>query len=353
VTARLSRSACARAASFSFSVHATSMLNTPRRIKSKPGAQAGRRRPLCVGINRYPNPQHRLAGCVADAQTWAQTLTRLGFTTSMLLDAQATREAISRELLSLVADSRAGNVIVFQYSGHGTTLPDLNGDEEDGYDEAICPVDFEQGALFIDDDIAQAIRTLPDGVNLTVFMDCCHSGTNSRFAIGVPANIPRPGRQERKRYIVATPDLIAAHKRFRQTLDDGQRSVVGTGGRTLMRDIKFSACLDSEVAWESDGQGEFTLRATQVLAAGIDGMSNLQFVRRVISAFGMGTRQHPMLDCAPASGSQGLLQPLSGNGTAAMAGAPARASRIDAALLAQTAASLQQLAAQLATIGEP
>jgi hypothetical protein len=48
-----------------------------------------------------------------------------------------------------------------------------------------------------------------------------------------------------------------------------------------MRDVKFAACLDGEVAWESDGHGEFTLRATRVLADRIDAMTNEQFARRV------------------------------------------------------------------------
>jgi hypothetical protein len=99
-------------------------------------------------------------------------------------------------------------------------VPDLNGDEEDGQDEAICPVDFASGALYIDDDIAQVFERLPDDVNLTCFMDCCHSGTNSRFAVGVPATIPRAGTDMRKRYVVATPELVDAHARFRQKMGD-------------------------------------------------------------------------------------------------------------------------------------
>jgi hypothetical protein len=115
-----------------------------------------------------------------------------------------------------------------------------------------------------------------------------------------------------------------------------------------MRDIKFSACLDSEVAWESDGHGEFTLRATRTLAAGIDGLSNEQFIRRVTADFGMGTRQHPLLDCGPGSGSRPLLQAISGNGAVAAPVAAATSSGIDDALLAQTLVTLQQLVAQLA-----
>ena len=316
-----------------------------------PPSGAGRRRALCVGINRYPTPAHRLAGCVADAQMWADALTRIGFTASLLLDEQATREAIDRELLALVNNSVAGDVIVFQYAGHGTHVPDLNGDDEDGEDEALCPVDFATGALYIDDDVAAAFARIPDGVNLTCFMDCCHSGTNSRFGVGVPpTDGSRSGKDERKRYVIATPDIIDAHRHFREK-SGGRQRAVSSGGISLMRDVKFAACLDAEVAWESDGHGEFTLRATRVLAAGIDGLTNKEFAQRVIAEFGISTRQHPMLDCAPDATTRHLLQSTRQNaaGGASAFSASAMPGAVDSATLAQTLASIQQLLAKLAS----
>ncbi|MEO7401547.1 MAG: caspase family protein [Polaromonas sp.] len=310
----------------------------------------GRRRALCVGINRYPDPRHQLAGCVADARMWADALSRLGFTASLLLDGQATREAIDRELLALVNSSAPGDVIVFQYAGHGTHVPDLNGDEEDGQDEAICPVDFAAGALYIDDDIAAAFTRIPDGVNLTCFMDCCHSGTNSRFAVGAPPTQgARSGKDERKRYVEATPDIIEAHRRFREKSGGGQRAI-SSGGISLMRDVKFSACLDAEVAWESDGHGEFTLRATRILGSGIEGFTNREFAQRVIADFGISARQHPMLDCVQDANTRYLLQPArpSAAGGAGSFSGPAMAGSVDNAMLVQTLASIQQLLAALA-----
>lgn len=279
------------------------------------GSRRARRMALCIGVDRYPDPRHRLAGCVADARMWSDALSGLGFETTMLTDGDATREAIDRELERLVGNSRSGDVLVFQYSGHGTHLPDLDADEEDREDEAICPVDFATGALYIDDDIARVLRQLPDGVNLSFFMDCCHSGTNTRFAVGAPDTGSRgAASDERKRFVVPTVELIDAHRRFRRQSRFAMRAVApgGTGGRSRMRDVKFAACLDGEVAWESDGHGEFTLRATRVLADGIDAMTNEQFARRVTEAFGANPRQHPMLDCADDARALRLLQPLAG-----------------------------------------
>src|SRR3712207_8247344 len=100
-----------------------------------------RRRALCIGIDTYPTAP--LNGCVADAKLWQQTLKQLGFETRVLLNEQAKWANIIAALTDFVKDSRSGDVLVLQYSGHGTTVPDASGDETSGnnirQDEALCP----------------------------------------------------------------------------------------------------------------------------------------------------------------------------------------------------------------------
>ena len=48
----------------------------------------------------------------------------------------------------------------------------------------------------------------------------------------------------------------------------------------------FCACRSREVALESAGHGHFTTRATAILNQGIAGLTNGEFQRRVITAFG-------------------------------------------------------------------
>ena len=283
------------------------------RTSSSVSANGGRLLGLCVGIDQYPNPRHQLAGCVADARMWADALSRLGFSSKLLLDEQATRQAIAAELEALITQSTAGDVLVFQYSGHGTQLPDLNGDEDDQTDEALCPIDFASGAFFLDDDIAELFARLPAGVNLTCFTDCCHSATNTRFAVGLPTDARPSGHDERKRFVIADANMIAAHEQFRRRMGGASRAL-SSGGPDTMRDIKFSACLDAEVAWESDGHGEFTLRATRLLAAGVDGTSNEDFARRVSADFGANARQHVGLDCSAELRGLRLLAPRNTTG---------------------------------------
>ncbi|HEX2190144.1 MAG TPA: caspase family protein, partial [Longimicrobiaceae bacterium] len=234
------------------------------------GGGGGRRRALCVGIDRYASSP--LAGCVADARLWARTLGEIGFgTPTLLTDSQATRGAILHELEQLLADSRSGDVVVFQFAGHGTQLPDAGGDEAGGdtagLDEALCPFDMDSGAFVIDDDVAEVLAGTPPGVNVTLFIDCCHSGTVSRFGVGTAAAEGR-ARDERPRFIVADPALKQAHLDFRARLG---RSRARHRGPETMTEVLFSACLSSELAWESNGQGEFTLRATRSCGRGWTG----------------------------------------------------------------------------------
>jgi hypothetical protein len=50
--------------------------------------------------------------------------------------------------------------------------------EEDGYDETICPFDFDKAGMIVDDEIFdRLVAPLPSGVKLTAVLDCCHSGT--------------------------------------------------------------------------------------------------------------------------------------------------------------------------------
>jgi hypothetical protein len=312
----------------------------PPAVGASPGG--GRRRALCVGIDRYPRMP--LAGCVADARDWAQCLEALGFEPALLLDEAATRSRILEDLRALVASGRSGDVLVFQFAGHGTELADLDGDEVAGTngprDEALCPHDIAQGAFVIDDDLAEVFAALPEMVNLTCFIDCCHSGTITRLMVG-PAG-DGDGRDRRARFLPATAEMEAAHRRFRERLGGTRAAPPRTA--EAMRQVVFSACRDHEVAFETAGHGDFTLRATRVLAGGIGGLTHEAFQERVHAAFGEGARQHPELDCAPAARSR-LLLATAGAAPGADGRAPAAA---PAASLAAVADALRAVATALA-----
>ena len=77
-------------------------------------------------------------------------------------------------------------IVAFWYShhiGHGGQTPDLDGDEDDGYDEVIYPVDFKTAGHIVDDEMHRImVKPLLPGVRLTAIFDSCHSG----YALDLP-----------------------------------------------------------------------------------------------------------------------------------------------------------------------
>lgn len=135
------------------------------------------RRSLHVGINSYPGAP--LQGCIADAQDWQRELVRRGYSAELLVDGFATKRVILERLAELVKGARWGDRLVFTYSGHGTWIPDVDGDEPDRRDEALVSVDMR---TISDDELYAVIGGVPRGVRLTIVSDSCHSGSVSRFA---------------------------------------------------------------------------------------------------------------------------------------------------------------------------
>jgi hypothetical protein len=67
-----------------------------------------------------------------------------------------------------------------------------------------------------------------------------------------------------------------------------------------MRQVVFAACLDREVAYEENLQGDFTRCALPILQRG-EPLTNERFQEAILTAFGAQARQHPLLDCAGAA----------------------------------------------------
>jgi len=101
---------------------------------------------LLVGINDYPGKGNDLLGCVNDVQNMHDLLISLfGFSREsivMITDSAATTFNILKALEMLVYEAKPGDLLVFHYSGHGSQVPDANGDETDKLDEIICPWDL-------------------------------------------------------------------------------------------------------------------------------------------------------------------------------------------------------------------
>lgn len=88
-----------------------------------------------------------------------------------------TKKHILEELTALVSTARTGDSLWFSFSGHGSQVKDHNGDESDGWDETILPLDYKSAGHIIDDDLYKIVSRVPAGARLTVLLDACHSGT--------------------------------------------------------------------------------------------------------------------------------------------------------------------------------
>jgi len=143
------------------------------------------KRAVLIGIN-YTGQKGELSGCHNDVKNVARYLSEVqGFkkeNVTILMDdgnhKPPTKTAIISAYKKLVKESKKGDVVFCHYSGHGGRLPDDNGDEEDGYDETLIPVDFEKRGQIRDDDLLKIlVSPMSEGVTMTCLMDCCHSGT--------------------------------------------------------------------------------------------------------------------------------------------------------------------------------
>lgn len=143
----------------------------------------GRCRALLIGIN-YVGSSCELRGCHNDVETMRRYLEGKGFSDDVriLMDDGEHENPDKANIVSgmqwLVEGAAAGDSLFFHYSGHGASVKDDDGDEADGKDECLCPVDLQTNGLLRDDEVFQyLVGPIPDGVLLTAVLDCCHSGT--------------------------------------------------------------------------------------------------------------------------------------------------------------------------------
>ena len=160
--------------------------------------QAQTKRALLVGISDYgnvnedPNKWSNISGA-NDIKLLKPLFSQQGFKITSFVDAEATYSAIIKSLGKLTKSCKKGDLVYVHFSMHGQPIEDLNGDEEDGWDEALIPVDaqmkFEEGIYewknhLLDDTLEKYFNKIRSKIGtkgqLYVVLDACHSGTASR-----------------------------------------------------------------------------------------------------------------------------------------------------------------------------
>jgi hypothetical protein len=158
---------------------------------------------LGIGIN-YIGTSSQLYGCINDVINSEKFFNNKfpNLQSSFLTDTtvkKPTRDVILAEIQMLLVKSKPFDTIILHYSGHGTSVTDTNGDEEDKKDECIVPIDLK---VITDDTLNQILfNYLKPNVFLFCLFDSCFSGTvldlkytylSSTIPIKINNNKPQP-----------------------------------------------------------------------------------------------------------------------------------------------------------------
>ena len=182
-------------------------------------AMAQNKRALLVGISDYQ--------CIYKYGGWNNihgkndidmlntTLKESGVSVSCLYDREATKAGISKALNLLASQCKVGDIVYLHFSTHGQPFEDDNGDEDDGWDESIVPVDapieytkgkYEGENHLIDDELHKFCTRIRKAIGtkgmLYVVIDACHAGKASmgieeEVIRGTKAGFTRSGKYYR------------------------------------------------------------------------------------------------------------------------------------------------------------
>lgn len=262
------------------------------------------RKALLVGINEYKGISD-LSGCINDVTNMRNILkTYLGFTNRdirVLVDDRATKANILKRLQSMVTKAKAGDFLVFHFSGHGSQIRDRDGDElKDQMDELICPYDMNWDNGFITDDDLHAIFTkLPENVLLEVFLDSCHSGTALKDVnLWRPAELG-PVNPLKIRFLPPPADILCRVEGEEDELKP--KRGFSTEDRSTLHHVLWAGCKDNQTSADAfiDGtyNGAFTYYFCKHMRDSAGSLSRSELLKRTRNSLKHnGYSQTPQLE---------------------------------------------------------
>lgn len=213
---------------------------------------------LLIGIN-YIGTNDALNGCINDIKNINDILTkRCGYNSQdirILTDetqVKPNRNEIENGIRWLVNNCKAGDTLFFYYSGHGSQITDRSGDESDGKDDVLVPLDYTKSGVISDDWMFLNLSSvLPSGVTLWSFTDCCHSGTMMDLQYNLQCNSVFRRGKTNKNIVYNTNEWT------------NQFGFSTEKNRVTNADVySFSGCLDPQTAADAfiknQSQGAFT-----------------------------------------------------------------------------------------------
>lgn len=171
---------------------------------------------VVIGIGKYQDSAWNVIHGDKDVPVVKRMLVNSGFSDiTTLTNSEATKAGISSAFQSLLNRCRKNDIVYIHFSGHGQRMTDVNGDEDDGWDESWIPYDAclsycnrDRGEKHLSDDEVGAWMTeirKKIGIKgqIVLVVDACHSGDSSRnlddvCVRGVEKNFILPHSDKRK-----------------------------------------------------------------------------------------------------------------------------------------------------------
>lgn len=337
---RMSLLSCIRAAHiWSIAVLATGLMSATEPVSAQ--SASGARRALLIGINDYRNVAP-LRGSLNDIASMQEVLvTRWGFTPDQITvvqDAAATRAGILAALDQLVRTAQPNDFVYIHYSGHGSQVKDLNGDEPDGLDETIVPQDGRgAGVPDITDDELDALFARLRTKRAVIVLDSCHSGTATRAVDVQTRSVPQDSRLDLYQHAAST-----------------QTRAIVSG--TTPAYVLFSAAASNQEALDGPIDGTYHGFFSYALSRSAAGMSTQASPREIFAGataelarieqrFGRVAMPEPQLEGAPESLARSLI--ADGSASAALLGVsnPASSLRVDVAVVPPSSVATRDIVA--------
>lgn len=215
-----------------------------------------------------------------DVDTMEAIARKQGFETRTLKTESATRDNVIAAFRTAAEELKPGDFFLVTYSGHGDTVPDLSGDEDDRQDDTWCLHD----GCFLDDELNVLLAGFQAGCRVLVLSDSCHSGTmlkGEKKSEGDTEHV-----EDEYIYSRAVPrsTSIKAFKNHYEYYASLQ-SELPTPRPEIAASVRLlSGCQEDQQSFGSPTTGRFTEAVKNVFADGAFEGSYRQFHAQIIKA---------------------------------------------------------------------
>lgn len=256
---------------------------------------------LLVGINQYTGGT-KLEGCVTDVELQRELLIhRFGFRPADVLtltDKAATRSAVESAFLEhLVNQAQPGDVVVFHFSGLGSTIPGKTPETTQNslvMVDTLPPVDVPIVNDLLEETLWLLVRSLKTD-KVTTILDTSYAYPGSPLQGNLRVrSFPNPSTAQPSQAELAFQEQLLTNLSMdREQLQAQRRS-------GMMRGLVLAAAKEDEIAaegeWSRWSAGLFTAALTQVLWQATTAMTvrhSLRLAAEQMSQF--ASQQHPQL----------------------------------------------------------